>query len=48
MLVCRAHWSAGFDASKYYDAGHMMCLRDEDLAKLKGNIAALIDSASKQ
>ena len=35
-------------ASKYYDAGHMMYLRDEDLAKLKGNIAALIDSASKQ
>ena len=33
---------------QYYDAGHMMYLRDEDLAKLKGNIAAFIDSASKQ
>jgi carboxypeptidase C (cathepsin A) len=32
---------------QYYDAGHMMYLRDEDLAKLKSNIAALIDSASK-
>ena len=31
----------------YYDAGHMMYLRDEDLAKLKSNIAAFIDSASK-
>jgi carboxypeptidase C (cathepsin A) len=32
---------------KYYDAGHMMYLRDEDLAKLKSNIGAFIDSASK-
>ncbi len=32
---------------QYYDAGHMMYLRDEDLAKLKSNIAAFIDSASK-
>jgi carboxypeptidase C (cathepsin A) len=32
---------------KYYDAGHMMYLRDEDLTKLKSNIAAFIDSASK-
>jgi len=32
---------------KYYDAGHMMYLRDEDLAKLKANIAAFIDSATK-
>ena len=31
----------------YYDAGHMMYLRDEDLAKLKANIANLIDSTSK-
>jgi carboxypeptidase C (cathepsin A) len=31
---------------KYYDAGHMMYLRDEDLAKLKSNIVAFIDSAS--
>jgi carboxypeptidase C (cathepsin A) len=32
---------------QYYDAGHMMYLRDEDLVKLKANIAAFIDSASK-
>lgn len=32
---------------QYYDAGHMMYLRDEDLAKLKSNIASFIDSASK-
>ena len=31
----------------YYDAGHMMYLREEDLAKLKSNIAAFIDSAAK-
>jgi carboxypeptidase C (cathepsin A) len=31
----------------YYDAGHMMYLRDEDLAKLKANIAAFLDAASK-
>jgi carboxypeptidase C (cathepsin A) len=31
----------------YYDAGHMMYLRDEDLAKLKSNIATFIDSAAK-
>jgi len=33
---------------QYYDAGHMMYLRDEDLAKLKSNIASFIDGASKQ
>ncbi len=33
---------------QYYDAGHMMYLRDEDLAKLKGNIAGFIDGASKR
>jgi carboxypeptidase C (cathepsin A) len=33
---------------KLYEAGHMMYLRDEDLAKLKSNIAAFLDSASKQ
>ncbi len=33
---------------QYYDAGHMMYLRDEDLAKLKNNIASFIDAASKQ
>jgi carboxypeptidase C (cathepsin A) len=31
----------------YYDAGHMMYLRDEELAKLKSNIGAFIDSAAK-
>jgi carboxypeptidase C (cathepsin A) len=33
---------------QYYDAGHMMYLRDEDLAKLKSNIAGFIEAASKQ
>jgi carboxypeptidase C (cathepsin A) len=32
---------------QYYDAGHMMYLRDDDLAKLKSNVAAFIESASK-
>jgi len=32
---------------KTYEAGHMMYLRDEDLAKLKANVAAFLDSASK-
>jgi carboxypeptidase C (cathepsin A) len=32
---------------QYYDAGHMMYLRDEDLAKLKANVAAFIDASSK-
>jgi carboxypeptidase C (cathepsin A) len=32
---------------QYYDAGHMMYLRDEDLAKLKSNVANFIDNASK-
>ncbi|HYA62279.1 MAG TPA: peptidase S10 [Candidatus Sulfotelmatobacter sp.] len=32
---------------KYYEAGHMMYLRTEDLAKLKANVAAFIDSTSK-
>ena len=32
---------------QYYDAGHMMYLRDEDLVKLKGNISNFIDGASK-
>ncbi len=33
---------------QYYDAGHMMYVRDEDLAKLKANVASFIESASKQ
>ena len=32
----------------YYDAGHMMYLRDEDLTNLKANIAKLIDSTSRR
>jgi carboxypeptidase C (cathepsin A) len=32
---------------KYYEAGHMMYVRDEDLARLKANMASFIDSASK-
>ncbi len=32
---------------QYYEAGHMMYLRDEDLAKLKKNVASFIESASK-
>jgi carboxypeptidase C (cathepsin A) len=31
----------------YYDAGHMMYLHEDDLTKLKGNIAAFIANASK-
>jgi carboxypeptidase C (cathepsin A) len=33
---------------QYYEAGHMMYLHDEDLAKLKKNVASFIDGASKQ
>lgn len=32
---------------RYYDAGHMMYLREEDLAKLKNNVAGFIAAASK-
>ncbi|MFZ0881948.1 MAG: hypothetical protein WAN14_01000 [Candidatus Acidiferrales bacterium] len=32
---------------KYYDAGHMMYLHEEDLAKLKSNIGAFIEGSSK-
>lgn len=32
---------------KYYEAGHMMYVRDEDLAKLKASIGAFIDRTSK-
>ncbi|MGD0569420.1 MAG: peptidase S10 [Candidatus Sulfotelmatobacter sp.] len=31
---------------KYYDAGHMMYLHEEDLAKLKANVASFIDAAT--
>jgi carboxypeptidase C (cathepsin A) len=33
---------------QYYTAGHMMYLHEEDLTKLKGNIASFIDSTTKQ
>jgi carboxypeptidase C (cathepsin A) len=33
---------------QYYDAGHMMYWRDEDLAKLKNNVASFLEAASKQ
>ena len=33
---------------QYYDAGHMMYLHEEDLAKLKANIASFLDNATKQ
>jgi carboxypeptidase C (cathepsin A) len=33
---------------QYYDAGHMMYLREADLAKLKANIAAFLDNGTKQ
>ena len=32
---------------QYYDAGHMMYLHEEDLAKLKTNVGSFIDSAWK-
>jgi len=32
---------------KYYEAGHMMYLHDEDQSKLKANMAAFVESASK-
>ncbi len=32
---------------KYYDAGHMMYLREDDLAKLKNNVASFIEANSK-
>ncbi len=32
---------------EYYDAGHMIYLHQEDLAKLKSNIGAFIDASSK-
>jgi len=32
---------------QYYNAGHMMYLHEEDLAKLKANVGSFIDSAAK-
>lgn len=32
---------------EYYDAGHMMYLRDDSLAKLKANIASFMDRSAK-
>jgi carboxypeptidase C (cathepsin A) len=32
---------------QYYDAGHMMYVREDDLAKLKANVANFIDAAAK-
>jgi carboxypeptidase C (cathepsin A) len=34
-------------ALQYYDAGHMMYVHEEDLAKLKTNVANFIDAAAK-
>jgi len=34
-------------SQQYYEAGHMMYLRDEDLARLKANVAGFIDTTSK-
>jgi carboxypeptidase C (cathepsin A) len=33
---------------KYYDAGHMMYLHEADLSKLKSNVAAFLDNATRQ
>jgi carboxypeptidase C (cathepsin A) len=33
---------------QYYDAGHMMYLHEEDLAKLKTNVASFLDNATRQ
>ena len=32
---------------EYYDAGHMMYLRDDSLTKLKANIASFMDRSVK-
>lgn len=32
---------------KYYEAGHMMYLHDEDLSHLKSNVGAFIETASR-
>jgi carboxypeptidase C (cathepsin A) len=33
---------------EYYEAGHMMYVREADLTKLKGNVASFIEAASKR
>ncbi|MGA2019478.1 MAG: peptidase S10 [Candidatus Sulfotelmatobacter sp.] len=33
---------------QYYDAGHMMYLHEADLSKLKANVAAFLDNATRQ
>jgi carboxypeptidase C (cathepsin A) len=32
---------------QYYDAGHMMYVREEDLAKLKANVGSFIEGAAR-
>jgi carboxypeptidase C (cathepsin A) len=32
---------------EYYNAGHMMYLHEEDLAKLRSNVGSFIDGSSK-
>jgi carboxypeptidase C (cathepsin A) len=46
-LFLPAHLRDNIDL-KYYGAGHMMYLHQEDLNKLKANIAGFIDSVTKQ
>jgi carboxypeptidase C (cathepsin A) len=46
-LFLPAHLRDNIDL-KYYGAGHMMYLHQEDLTKLKSNIAAFIDANTKQ
>ena len=45
-LFLPAHLRDNIDL-KYYNAGHMMYLHQEDLTKLKSNIAAFIDANTK-
>ncbi|HEY0701245.1 MAG TPA: hypothetical protein VGD60_00615 [Candidatus Acidoferrales bacterium] len=45
-LFLPAHLRNNIDL-KYYNAGHMMYLHQEDLTKLKSNIAAFIDANTK-
>ena len=45
-LFLPAHLRDNIDL-KYYNAGHMMYLHQEDLTKLKSNIATFIDANTK-